>query len=198
MSSGKSNGKTRGKKRCAWAGDLPLYQAYHDTEWGVPVRDDRTLFEFVLLEGAQAGLSWITVLKKRENYRRAFAEFDVKKVAGFGEARVEALLKDTGIIRNRLKILSAINNANRFMEMQAEFGGFSAYIWDFVGGQPIINAWKSMDEVPATTPVSDAMSKDLVKRGFKFMGSTICYAHMQAVGLVNDHITGCFRHRELS
>ena len=185
------------KPRCAWAGNLPIYQNYHDTEWGVPVRDDKILFEFVLLEGAQAGLSWITVLKKRENYRRAFAGFDVSQVAAFDERKVEALLQDPGIIRNRLKVKAAVNNAQRFMEIQAEFGSFSAYVWDFVGGQPIINSWATEDDVPVTTAESDALSKDLVKRGFKFVGSTICYSHMQATGLVNDHVTGCFRHREL-
>ena len=185
------------KSRCAWAGELPLYQAYHDTEWGVPVRDDRTLFEFVVLEGAQAGLSWITVLKKRENYRRAFAGFDVAKVAAFDARKVDRLLQDPGIIRNRLKVLATINNAQRFMDIQSEFGSYAEYAWNFVGGKPKINAWVSKGEVPVTTPVSDAMSKDLKKRGFKFMGSTICYAHMQATGLVNDHITTCFRYREL-
>jgi DNA-3-methyladenine glycosylase I len=185
------------KTRCAWAGELPLYQAYHDTEWGVPVRDDQTLYEFILLEGAQAGLSWITVLRKRENYRRAFAGFDVKKVAAFDEGKVAELLGDAGIIRNRLKVLAAINNARRFMEVQAEFGAFADYLWRFVGGKPIVNAWIAQKEVPATTPESDALSKDLVKRGFKFVGSTICYAHMQATGMVNDHITACFRHKEL-
>ena len=189
--------KSDNKMRCAWAGDLPIYQTYHDNEWGVPVRDDKILFEFILLEGAQAGLSWITVLKKRENYRRAFHGFDVKKIAAFDERKIAALLEDPGIIRNRLKVHAAVSNAKRFMEIQAEFGSFAAYVWEFVGGEPIVNSWVSMDEVPATTAESDALSKDLVKRGFKFMGSTICYAHMQATGLVNDHITSCFRHREL-
>lgn len=185
------------KERCDWAGELPIYQIYHDTEWGVPVWDDKILFEFVLLEGAQAGLSWITVLKKRENYRRAFDGFDVKKIAAFDERKIEALLQDPGIIRNRLKLNAAVSNAKRFMEIQSEFGSFADYVWQFVGGEPIVNSWVSMDEVPATTAESDALSKDLVKRGFKFMGSTICYAHMQATGLVNDHITSCFRYREL-
>ena len=185
------------RTRCGWAGELPLYQAYHDTEWGVPVRDDKTLFEFILLEGAQAGLSWITVLKKRENYRRVFAGFDVKKVAAFDDRKVVALLGDAGIIRNRLKVLAAINNARRFMEVQAEFGDFAEYLWRFVGGKPIVNAWASQNDVPATTPESNALSKDLVNRGFKFVGSTICYALMQATGMVNDHITACFRHGEL-
>lgn len=185
------------KTRCVWAGELPICQAYHDTEWGVPVHDDRVLFEFIVLEGAQAGLSWITVLKKRENYRRAFAGFEVKKVAAFDDRKVEALLQDQGIIRNRLKVLSTINNAKRFMDIQAEFGSFAAYAWQFVGGKPIRNSWVNLSQVPATTPESDALSKDLVRRGFKFMGPTICYAHMQATGLVNDHTTDCFRYKEL-
>ena len=188
---------TEAKVRCAWAGSDPLYQAYHDEEWGVPVHDDRLLFEFVVLESAQAGLSWLTILKKRENYRRAFAGFDVKKVAAFDERKVEELLQDAGIVRNRLKVRATISNAQRFMEIQGEFGGFATYLWDFMGGKPKINAWKSMRQVPATTPQSDALSKDLVRRGFKFMGSTICYAHMQTTGLVNDHTTDCFRYREL-
>ncbi len=187
-----------GKIRCGWVGDDPLYVAYHDEEWGVPVHEDRVLFEFVLLEGAQAGLSWLTVLKKRENYRRAFAGFDVKKVAAFSERKIEALLKDPGIIRNRLKVRSAVSNARCFMEIQREFGSFDDYVWQFVEGRPIVNAWTSDAQIPATTPESDALSKDLIKRGFKFVGSTICYAHMQATGMVNDHSTGCFRYRVLS
>ncbi|MCZ6472724.1 MAG: DNA-3-methyladenine glycosylase I [SAR324 cluster bacterium] len=183
------------KTRCGWVGDDSLYQAYHDTEWGVPVHDDRVLFEFLLLEGAQAGLSWITVLRKRENYRRSFAGFDVAKVAAFGERKIAALLQDPGIIRNRLKVRSAVDNARHFIEIQREFGSFDAYIWQFVGGAPKINAWKSHSEIPATTPQSDAMSNDLKKRGFKFVGSTICYAQMQATGMVNDHTTDCFRYR---
>ena len=185
------------KVRCAWVSGDPLYLAYHDREWGVPVHDDRLLFEFVVLESAQAGLSWLTILKKRENYRRAFAGFDVKKVAAFDERKVEELLQDAGIVRNRLKVRSTVSNAQRFMEIQSEFGAFATYLWGFVGGKPKINAWKSAQKVPATTPQSDALSKDLVRRGFKFMGSTICYAHMQATGLVNDHTTDCFRYREL-
>ncbi len=183
--------------RCTWAekGDLN-YLAYHDTEWGVPVRDDRTQFEFLTLESAQAGLSWATVLKKREHYRRAFAEFDPVKVARFTPARIEKLLTNPGLIRNRLKISSAVTNAQLFLEVQAEFGSFSDYIWNFVDGRPIVNKWRDMKQVPATSPESDALSKDLKRRGFKFVGSTIMYAHMQAVGMVNDHLVGCFRHGE--
>lgn len=181
--------------RCTWAekGD-PNYLAYHDTEWGVPVRDDRTQFEFLTLESAQAGLSWATVLKKREHYRRAFAEFDAAKVARFTPARIEKLLTNPGLIRNRLKINSAVTNAQHFLEVQAEFGSFSDYIWSFVDGRPIVNKWRDMKQVPATSPESDALSKDLKRRGFKFVGSTIMYAHMQAVGMVNDHLVGCFRY----
>ncbi len=187
-----------GKKRCAWVKDDPLYIAYHDTEWGVPVHDDRMLFEFVLLEGAQAGLSWETILKKRENYRRAFAAFDPKKVAKFDEKKIEALLQNPGIVRNRLKVRAAVTNARCFLEIQKEFGSFDAYVWAFVDGKPRINRWRKMEQVPATTPLSDALSKDLVKRGFKFMGSTIAYAHMQATGMVNDHTVDCFRYSQLS
>lgn len=180
------------KKRCAWAGDDPLYCAYHDTEWGVPVHDDQRLFEFLILEGAQAGLSWITVLRKRDNYRKAFSGFDPIKVARFDEARRERLMLNEGIIRNRLKIESTVINAKAFLKVQKEFGSFDAYIWSFVGGKPLINTWASLKDVPASTPESDAMSKDLKKRGFKFVGSTICYAFMQACGLVNDHVADCF------
>ncbi|MGE5465930.1 MAG: DNA-3-methyladenine glycosylase I [Ignavibacteria bacterium] len=183
--------------RCPWCGDDPLYVAYHDTEWGVPVHDDARLFEFLILEGAQAGLSWHTILKKRENYRRAFAGFDAQRVARFGAADVARLLGDAGIVRNRLKIEAAIANAKAFLAVQEQFGSFDAYQWRFVDGRPIQNAWRTMSEVPASTPVSDALSKDLKQRGFKFVGTTICYAHMQAVGLVNDHLTDCVRHREL-
>ncbi len=179
------------KKRCSWAGEDPLYCAYHDEEWGVPVHDDQRLFEFLILEGAQAGLSWITVLRKRENYRKAFAGFDPTKVARFDAARRERLLQNEGIIRNRLKIESAVINAKAFLAVQKEFGSFDAYIWTFVGGRTIVNHWRSLKEVPASTAESDAMSKDLKKRGFKFVGSTICYAFMQACGLVNDHIMDC-------
>ncbi len=179
------------KKRCSWAGEDPLYCAYHDEEWGVPVHDDQRLFEFLILEGAQAGLSWITVLRKRENYRKAFAGFDPTKVARFDAARRERLMQNEGIIRNRLKIESAVINAKAFLAVQKEFGSFDAYIWTFVGGRTIVNHWRSLKEVPASTAESDAMSKDLKKRGFKFVGSTICYAFMQACGLVNDHIMDC-------
>jgi DNA-3-methyladenine glycosylase I len=180
-------------KRCEWAGADPLYVEYHDVEWGVPEHDDRKLFEMLVLEGAQAGLSWITILRKRENYRLAFDGFDPRIVAAYDDAKVAALLQDSGIVRNRLKIASTVNNARHFLEVQDEFGSFDAYIWRFVGGTPKKNAWKSIAEIPAKTPESDALSKDLLKRGFKFVGSTICYAHMQATGMVNDHVEGCFR-----
>jgi len=182
-------------KRCSWP-STELDIAYHDREWGVPVHDDRVLFEFLILEGAQAGLSWSTILKKRENYRRAFARFDPKKVARFDAARKRLLMKDEGIVRNRLKIESTVSNAHAFVAVQKEFGSFDRYIWQFVGGQPIRNSRKGRD-IPARTAESDAMSKDLQKRGFRFVGSTICYAFMQATGLVNDHLTTCFRYREL-
>ena len=183
-----------GRTRCAWVTDDPLYLEYHDLEWGVPVYDDRTLFEFLVLEGAQAGLSWLTILKKREAYREAFDLFDARKVANYGEAEIADLLANKGIVRNRLKVRSAVTNAQHFRAVQEEFGSFSAYLWQFVGGKPVINAWRSLEEVPATTPESDALSKDLKKRGFKFVGSTIMYAYMQAVGMVNDHTTDCFRY----
>jgi DNA-3-methyladenine glycosylase I len=189
--------KKDGLKRCGWVTEDPLYIAYHDTEWGVPVFDDRKLFEFLILEGAQAGLSWLTVLKKRENYRKAFSGFDPAKVAAFGEDKIQGLLSDPGIIRNQLKIRSAVTNAAAFLKIQKEFGSFAEYSWAFTGGKPIVNRFRSMREVPATTPVSDALSRDLKKRGFKFVGSTIIYAHMQAVGMVNDHIVDCFRHSEV-
>lgn len=184
--------------RCPWV-DLtkPDYIAYHDEEWGVPVTDDRRLFEFLILESAQAGLSWYTVLRKRDNYRKAFDAFDPEKVARYDESRVEALLGDAGIIRNRGKINAAINNARLFLEMQKEFGSFSAYAWRFVGGKPIVNTLRTMAEYPATSPESDAMSKDMGKRGFKFFGSTICYAQMQATGMVNDHTVDCFRRQQV-
>ena len=184
-------------KRCEWVPDDPLYRAYHDTEWGVPVFDDIKLFEFLILEGAQAGLSWHTVLKKRENYRRAFAGFDPKKVAKFGEEKIQTLLNDPGIIRNKLKVRAAVGNAAAFLEIQKEFASFSEYSWRFVGGKPRTNKFKSVGEIPATTPESDAFSKDLKKRGFKFVGSTIIYAHMQATGMVNDHTVDCFRYEEV-
>lgn len=186
-------------KRCDWAEDqFPAYKKYHDLEWGVPVHDDRTHFEFLILEGAQAGLSWATILKRREGYREAFADFDPMKVAQFDQEKVENLLNYEGIIRNKLKIRSAISNAKLFLAIQEEYGSFDAYIWKFVGGSPIINHWKSMDEIPASTAESDALSKDLQDRGFKFTGSTIMYAHMQACGLVMDHTVDCFRYPELS
>ncbi len=184
-------------QRCSWAGDDPLYVAYHDHEWGVPVHDDRTLFEFLLLEGAQAGLSWITILKKRENYRQAFDGFDPRRIARYREARIQKLLGNAGIVRNKLKVRSTVTNARAFLEVEKEFGSFDRFIWQFVGGQPKENAWKTMSEVPASTPESDAMSKELKRRGFKFVGSTICYAYMQAVGMVNDHTVDCFRYREM-
>jgi DNA-3-methyladenine glycosylase I len=184
--------------RCAWTGASELMWAYHDTEWGVPLHDEQKLFEFLVLEGMQAGLSWSTILNKRENFRRAFAEFDVEKVAHFGKREINRLLKDAGIIRNRLKIEAAITNAQRFIEVQGEFGSFDAYIWGFVNGKPIQNGFKSLKELPARTPLSDAISKDLKQRGFKFVGSTIVYAHMQATGMVNDHTVDCFRYIECS
>jgi len=181
------------KKRCAWAGDKPHMVKYHDTEWGVPVHRDRKLFEFLILEGAQAGLNWDTILRKRANYRRAFSRFDAKKIARYGAKDVCRLLADAGIVRNRLKINAAITNAQKFLEVQRQFGSFDAYVWQFVGGRPKVNRPHSMKEVPATTVESDALSKDLRKRGFKFVGSTICYAFMQATGMVNDHAIDCFR-----
>ena len=185
------------KKRCAWCGNDPLYVRYHDEEWGVPVHDDRTLFEFLILEGAQAGLSWITILKKREHYRKVFHEFDPARVARMRQTRVEKLLEDPGVVRNRLKVESAITNANAFLRTQKEFGSFDEYIWRFVGGEQKQNHVRRPADLPAHTPESDAMSKDLKKRGFKFVGSTICYAFMQGVGMVNDHLIGCFRHGEV-
>jgi len=183
--------------RCAWVPDDPLYIAYHDLEWGVPVYDDRRIFEFLTLESAQAGLSWITVLRKRENYRAAFDNFDPEKVARYDQARLQSLLANPGIIRNRLKITAAINNAQSFLKVQEEFGSFDSYIWRFVSGKPKINSWKKVAEIPARTAESDALSKDLKERGFKFVGSTVVYAHMQATGMVNDHTVDCFRYREL-
>jgi DNA-3-methyladenine glycosylase I len=185
-------------KRCTWVGpDNPLMLEYHDREWGVPVHEDRTHFEFLTLEAAQAGLSWSIVLKKREGYRRAFNEFDPEKVARFTEKRVEKLILDPGIIRNRMKIEAAVRNARAFLAVQEEFGSFDAYSWRFVDGRPRLNRWKTTREVPATSPESDAFSKDLKRRGFSFVGSTVVYAHMQAVGMVNDHLVDCFRYREL-
>jgi DNA-3-methyladenine glycosylase I len=185
------------KTRCAWCGEDPLYVAYHDQEWGEPVFDDGTLFEFLILETFQAGLSWITILRKRERFREAFDDFDYKKIASYDEGKYEELMSNPGIIRNRLKIRSAISNAVAFMKIQEEFGSFSDYIWAFVNHKPIFNEWKSMKELPARTEVSDAISKDLKKRGFKFVGSTVVYAHMQATGMVNDHVVDCFRYAEV-
>ena len=185
------------RRRCRWA-RTPLSIAYHDTEWGVPVHDDRILFEFLTLEGAQAGLSWETILNKRDAYREAFAAFDPAKVARFTPARVERLLANPGIVRNRLKVESTLRNAKAFLAVQREFGSFDAYVWRFVGGQPVVNRWRSHRHVPARTSESDALSKDLAARGFKFVGSTICYAFMQAVGMVNDHAIVCFRYKQLA
>ena len=190
----KQSGKTEEKVRCGWVGTTPHFIPYHDEEWGVPVHDDHRHFEMLILEGAQAGLSWSTILLRREGYRKAFAKFDPVKVARFDERKQATLLNDSGIIRNRLKIKSAITNAKAFLEIQKEFGSFNTYIWQFVQGQPKINSWKDMSQVPATTSESDALSKDLKKRGFSFVGSTVIYAHMQAAGLVNDHTIDCFRH----
>jgi len=184
------------KKRCAWAGKDPLYVEYHDTEWGVPLYDDDKLFEFLILETFQAGLSWITILRKRENFRMAFDNFDYKKIAKYGEDKYNELLQNAGIIRNKLKIKATISNAVTFMEIQKEFGSFSKYIWNFTNGKPIVNKWKTNNDVPANTALSDAISKDLKKRGFKFVGSTVIYAHMQATGMVNDHTTDCFRYNK--
>jgi len=185
------------KQRCAWPGKDPLYLTYHDEEWGTPVYDDKTLFEFLLLETFQAGLSWITILKKRENFRKAFNDFDYQKIANYSEDKIASLLQDAGIIRNKLKVRSAVTNAQAFMVIQKEFGSFSSYIWGFVDGKPIQNTFKSMNEMPANTPLSDTISKDLKKRGLKFVGSTVVYAHMQATGMVNDHLTSCFRYKEV-
>lgn len=182
---------------CSWPSNDPLMQKYHDEEWGVPVHDDRKLFEFMVLDAFQAGLSWKTILNKRENFRKAFDNFDPVKIAGYDEAKYEALLLDAGIIRNRAKIRATISNAELFLKVQKEFGTFDKYIWSFTGGKPIVNRWKSLAEIPAKSEESDKMSKDLAKRGFKFVGSTICYAFMQAAGMVNDHIIDCFRYNDL-
>ena len=183
--------------RCGWAGTDPLYLSYHDTEWGVPVHDDGRLYEFLVLEGAQAGLSWLTILRRRENYRKAFSGFDPAKVARYDRRRVERLLQNKGIIRNRLKVESAITNARAFLKIQDEFGSFDAYQWRFVEGRPIVNHRRTLARIPAHTRISDAFSRDLKQRGFSFVGSTIIYAHMQAVGMVNDHLVSCFRHRQV-
>lgn len=184
-------------QRCEWTHGNSLLIDYHDHDWGVPDADDRKLFEMLILEGAQAGLSWLTILKRRENYRKAFDDFEPSVVANYDDAKIAALLQDAGIIRNKLKVNAAVTNAQCFLEIQKEFGSFSDYIWRFVDGKPIINHWKNHEEVPATTGESDEMSKDLKKRGFKFVGSTICYAYMQSIGMVNDHTTNCFRHQQL-
>lgn len=185
------------KTRCGWCVNDPLYVKYHDEEWGVPVYDDKKLFEFLILEGAQAGLSWLTILKRREGYRKAFANFDVKRVAKFTPKKIQQLLKDPGIIRNKLKVAAAVENAKAFLKVQDEFGSFSDYQWSFVGGKPKINTIKTLKQIKPTSKESDAFSKDLKKRGFKFVGSTIMYAHMQAVGMVNDHLTSCFRYKKV-
>jgi DNA-3-methyladenine glycosylase I len=184
-------------KRCGWASRSKFEQSYHDKEWGVANHDDRSLFEFLVLEGAQAGLSWSTILKKREGYRKAFDDFDVQKISQYSDKDVSRLLADPGIIRNRLKINGAITNARAFLRVQEQFGSFDSYIWQFVNGGPIQNSWKKITDVPSSTPESEAMSRDMQKRGFKFVGSTICYAFMQAVGMVNDHLVDCFRYEEL-
>lgn len=183
--------------RCPWPGVDPLYRKYHDEEWGVPLHDDRKLFEFLVLEGMQAGLSWSTVLRKRENFRRLFSDFDPERVALFDSRRVELLLQDSSIIRNRRKVEGAVTNARAFLKVSEEFGSFDEYIWRFVEGRPLINRWESLSQLPATSPESILLSKDLVARGFKFVGPTICYAHMQATGMVNDHLVSCYRYREL-
>ena len=185
------------KVRCEWGGSHELYIPYHDEEWGVPLHDDRKLFEMLCLEGAQAGLSWLLILKRREHYRLLFDNFDPQKIARYTDERLDTLLQDPRIIRNRLKVYAMRANAIAFLKVQQEFGSFDAYIWQFVDGRPIVNSWKTLKEIPASTPVSDAMSGDLKKRGFKFVGTTICYAYMQSVGMVNDHITSCFRYREI-
>jgi DNA-3-methyladenine glycosylase I len=191
-------GAMTNKTRCAWCGAEPYYVSYHDTEWGVPLHDEHALFEFLILEGAQAGLSWSTILKKREGYRRAFDNFDAERIARYGEADVARLLADAGIVRNRLKVAAAIANARATLAIREEFGGLDAYFWRFVDGRPIQNAWTELSQVPASTPLSDSISRDLKQRGFKFVGSTIVYAHMQATGMVNDHTVDCFRYRPLS
>ncbi len=183
-------------KRC-WGSGIQIYEEYHDTEWGVPLHDDGKLFEFLILEGMQAGLSWITILRKRENFRSAFDGFDTEKIARYDNRKIKKLLADPGIIRNRLKVAAAITNARAFLKVQEEFGNFDKYIWQFTGGNPIKNKWKTIKQLPARTKESDAMSEDLKKRGFRFVGSTICYAHMQATGMVNDHLVHCFRHKAL-
>jgi len=185
------------KNTCSWPGNDPLMIAYHDEEWGVPLHDDQKIFEFMVLDAFQAGLSWSIVLKKREGFRNAFDHFDVKKIARYKEEKIQALLKDESIIRNQLKIRATVNNTQRFLEVQKEFGTFDLYIWQFTGNKPIVNKWNHLSQLPSKSAESDAMSKDLLKRGFKFVGSTICYAFMQAAGMVNDHLMNCYRHKEL-
>jgi DNA-3-methyladenine glycosylase I len=187
-----------GLKRCAWCGSTPIYQAYHDTEWGVPLHDERALFEFLILEGAQAGLSWLTILNKREGYRRAFDDFDAERIARYDQADVARLLADPGIVRNRLKVAATIVNAQATLAIREQFGGLDAYFWRFVDGQPIQNTWTELGQLPASSPLSDTISRDLKQRGFKFVGSTIVYAQMQATGMVNDHLVDCFRYQALS
>jgi DNA-3-methyladenine glycosylase I len=186
------------KVRCHWCGTDTLYCTYHDREWGVPLHDDRKLFEFLILEGAQAGLSWITILRKRDAYRAAFASFDPVRVAAFGAKDITQLMQNAGIVRNRRKIEAAISNARAFLEVQKEFGSFDAYIWGFVDGKPLVNRWRKQEQVPTYTPLAETISRDLKKRGFKFVGPTIIYSHMQATGMVNDHLAGCFRHTQLA
>nr|WP_299387141.1 DNA-3-methyladenine glycosylase I [Allomuricauda sp.] len=185
------------RHRCGWCEGDSLYESYHDHEWGVPVKDDPTLFEFLVLETFQAGLSWITVLKKRENFRNAFDHFDYKKISNYDQSKIDELLSNPGIIRNKLKVYATISNAQAFMEIQQEFGSFTTYVWQFVNGRPVVNQWENYKDAPATTPLSDTISKDLKKRGFKFVGSTVIYAFMQAIGMVNDHETSCFRYHEV-
>jgi DNA-3-methyladenine glycosylase I len=185
-------------KRCTWCGSDPLYVAYHDEDWGVPVYDDRLLFEMLVLEGAQAGLSWLTILKKRDNYRKAFHGFDATRIASYDQQEIDRLIQDAGIVRNRLKIESTIKNARGFLQIQGEFASFADYLWRFVDGKPITNKWQDLSAIPANTQISDQLSKDLKKRGFNFVGSTICYAYMQSIGMVNDHTTDCFRYQEIN
>lgn len=185
-------------ERCGWATSDPLYLKYHDEEWGVPKHEDRDLFELLILEGAQAGLSWITILKKRENYRRAFDNFEAEKIAKYGEREIKELLSNPGIVRNRLKVISTLENARRFLDVQETHGSFARYIWNFIGKKPIENSWTSLKKIPSKTPESDEMSRDLKSKGFRFVGSTICYSFMQATGMVNDHVTSCFRHDEIA
>ena len=185
-------------KRCSWCGSDPLYVAYHDEDWGVPVYDNQQLFEMLILEGAQAGLSWLTILKKRENYRKAFHDFDAATIAGYNQEEIDRLMQDAGIVRNRLKIEATIKNARGFLQLCGEFNSFANYLWRFVDGKPVINAWQDHSAIPANTQISDQLSKDLKKRGFNFVGSTICYAFMQSIGMVNDHTTDCFRYQQIN